>query len=224
MNGKPWLKGKFRSAVGEPRECDEPYEYLIDFENVQPTAADMSLTSTRSRMARSKTISLKRQLYVGPDAEPVRSLVAQARARRDEPLLPLARSAIALGCAPVLPRHFRVIRRLSEHGFFLAGGVLIGTHAFLSYGNILGLRWSETARTQDGDLAHAGKSVSRALPPSLRAAVPLAEKVARSLGGSENLPLRRKAGLRRHRRRWPKRCILGHCTGRAVQALRVKPS
>jgi hypothetical protein len=109
-----------------------------------------------------------RQLYVGPDAEPVRSLVAQTRKRRDEPLLPLARSAIALGCAPVLPRHFRVIRRLSEHGFFRAGGVLIGTHAFLSYGNLLGLRWSETARTQDVDLAHAGKSLSLALPSSLQ--------------------------------------------------------
>lgn len=109
-----------------------------------------------------------RQLYVGPDAAPVRALVAQARKHRDEPLLPLARSAIALGCAPVLRRHFRVIRRLSEHGFFRAGGVLIGTHAFLSYGNLLGLRWSESARTQDVDLAHAGKSLSLALPSSLQ--------------------------------------------------------
>ena len=81
----------------------------------------------------------------------------------------MARSAIALGCAPVLPRHFRVMRRLSEYGLFRAGGVLIGTHAFLSYGNLLGLRWSETARTQDGDLAHAGKSLSLALPSSLQA-------------------------------------------------------
>jgi hypothetical protein len=108
-----------------------------------------------------------RQVYVGPDSEPVRALVAEAKNSRDEPLLPLARSAIALGCTPLLARHFRVVRRLAEHGFFRAGGVLIGTHAFLTYGNILGLRWEESARTQDGDLAHAGKSLSLALPSTL---------------------------------------------------------
>ena len=109
-----------------------------------------------------------RQFYVGPDSEPVRELVAQARKPRDEPLVPLVRSAIALGCAPVLLRHFRAIQRLAEHGFFRAGGVLIGTHAFLTYGNILGLRWAESARTQDLDLAHSGKSLSLALPSSLQ--------------------------------------------------------
>jgi hypothetical protein len=109
-----------------------------------------------------------RQVYVGPDSEPVRALVAEARKPRDAPIVPLVRSAIALGCAPLLPRHFRVIRRLAEHGFFRAGGVLVGTHAFLTYGNILGLHWVETARTQDVDLAHAGKSLSLALPSSLQ--------------------------------------------------------
>ena len=84
-----------------------------------------------------------RQLYVGPDSEPVRALVGESRRPRDEPVLWLARSAIALGCMSVLGRHFRVMRRLSEYGFFRAGGVLVGTHAFLSYGNLLGVRWGE---------------------------------------------------------------------------------
>lgn len=109
-----------------------------------------------------------RQVYVGPDSEPVRALVAEARKPRDEPLVPLVRSAIALGCAALLPRHYRVVRRLAEYGFFRAGGVLVGTHAFLAYGNILGLRWQESARTQDVDFAHAGKSLSLALPSSLQ--------------------------------------------------------
>jgi len=109
-----------------------------------------------------------RQFYVGPDSEPVRALVAQARQSREEPLVPLVRSAMALGCAPLLTRHFRVVRRLGEHGFFRAGGVLVGTHAFLAYGNILGLRWADSARTQDVDPAHAGKSLSLALPSSLQ--------------------------------------------------------
>lgn len=64
----------------------------------------------------------------------------------------------------MLPRHLRVIRRLVEYGFFRAGGLLIGTHAFLAYGNMLGLRWGGQERTQDIDFAHPGKAVSLLLP------------------------------------------------------------
>jgi hypothetical protein len=57
-----------------------------------------------------------------------------------------------------------VLQRLSEYGFFRAGGVLVGTHAFLSFANMLGVRWGDGSRTQDIDFAHAGKSLSIALP------------------------------------------------------------
>ena len=109
-----------------------------------------------------------RQVYVGPDSAEVRSLVEQSKSRKSEPIAPLARSAIALGCAPVLARHFRVIRRLSDYGFFKAGGVLIGTHAFLAYGNMLGVRWGDASRTQDVDFAHAGKNLAIALPANVQ--------------------------------------------------------
>ncbi len=106
-----------------------------------------------------------RQVYVGPDGEPVQKLIAQKDAPSPAAALgPLARSAIALGCAPLLPRHYRVIRRLADYGFFEAGGVLIGTHAFLAYGNMLGVRWGGQERTQDIDFAHAGKRLSLVLP------------------------------------------------------------
>ena len=108
-----------------------------------------------------------RQIYVGPDSAEVRALVEQSKSRKSEPIAPLARSAIALGCAPVLARHFRVIRRLSDYGFFKAGGVLIGTHAFLAYGNMLGVRWGDAARTQDVDFAHAGKNLAIAMPANV---------------------------------------------------------
>lgn len=109
-----------------------------------------------------------RQLFVGPDNDVVRALVA----RKSLPavtaaLQPLARSAIALGCANVLPRHFKVLRRLSEYGFFRAGGVLVGTHAFIACGNMLGVRWGDVSQTQDIDFAHAGKSIALALGSSL---------------------------------------------------------
>jgi hypothetical protein len=75
-----------------------------------------------------------------------------------------ARSAIALGNAPLRVPHFRVVRRLADYGFFRAGGVLVATHAFLAYGNLLGVRWTDASRTQDVDFAHAGKQLALALP------------------------------------------------------------
>ena len=100
-----------------------------------------------------------RQIYVGPESEAVKTLVERKAATpARNPIVSLTRSALALGCAAVLPRHYRVIRRLSEYGFFRAGGVLIGTHAFLAYGNMLGVTWGDSSRTQDIDFAHAGKN------------------------------------------------------------------
>src|SRR5665213_911767 len=109
-----------------------------------------------------------RQIFVGPDGPGIRKLMM----RKDEtsarqPLAPLGRSAMALGCASVLPRHFRVVRRLADYGFFGAGGVLIGTHAFLAFGNMLGVRWESADRTQDIDFAHAGKSIALILPSNV---------------------------------------------------------
>ena len=106
-----------------------------------------------------------RQVYVGPDSDAVRALIEKSRQpSRQEQLGPLVRSAAALGNAEVLPRHLRVIQRLSEYGFFRAGGVLVGTHAFLACGNMLGVRWGDASRTQDVDFAHAGKNLAIALP------------------------------------------------------------
>lgn len=106
-----------------------------------------------------------RQIYVGPDSEPVHHLIQQhGQPSTHSALEPLARSAIALGCEAILPTHYRVTKRLSDYGFFNAGGVLIGTHAFLAYGNMLGLKWGDTSRTQDVDFAHAGKRLILALP------------------------------------------------------------
>ena len=107
-----------------------------------------------------------RQLYVGPDSEAVQQLIARkSKVAGSAAILPLVRSALALGCAGLLPRHYRVIRRLADYGFFHAGGVLIGTHAFLAYGNMLGVNWGAAARTQDIDFAHPGKNISLLLAP-----------------------------------------------------------
>lgn len=110
-----------------------------------------------------------RMVYVGPDEERVRALVQRfENIRQNRPLAPQSQAALALGCAATAPKHFRMIKRLSEYGFFRAGGVLIGTHAFLAMGNMLGVRWDDGAATLDVDFAHAGKNISVALPADLR--------------------------------------------------------
>ena len=108
-----------------------------------------------------------RQIFVGPDSEQVRALVEKARAKDTSHLDALAKSAMALGCAAATPAHFRIVRRLNEIGFFRAGGLLVGAHAFLTYGNALGVAWGDLARTQDIDFAHAGKDLELALPTTL---------------------------------------------------------
>ncbi|HYO27563.1 MAG TPA: nucleotidyltransferase domain-containing protein, partial [Azonexus sp.] len=111
---------------------------------------------------------IRRQVFVGPDNDAVRRLMEKAaEPAAGTSTAPLVRAAAVLGCAEILPRHFRVLKRLAEYGFFKAGGVLIGTHAFVAYGNMLGVRWgtADAACTQDIDFAHAGKSISLALAP-----------------------------------------------------------
>lgn len=108
-----------------------------------------------------------RQLYVGPDTGTVRAAVEKAKSpavRPGEALAPLAKAAVALGCAPALPKHVRAVRRLSDYGFFRAGGVLVGTHAFIALGNLLGVKWAAGGSTTDVDFARAGKNISVALP------------------------------------------------------------
>lgn len=111
-----------------------------------------------------------RQIYVGPDNEEVQRVIERARRQAPlEKLKPLAKSALALGCAPIQRKHLSVILRLNEFGFFRAGGVLIGTHAFLAYANQLGVRWNSPDQTSDIDFAHAGRNVSIALPATIDA-------------------------------------------------------
>lgn len=98
-----------------------------------------------------------RQLYVGPDTDAVQAAVDKARnpaVRPHEALAPLAKAAVALGCAGALPKHVRAVRRLADYGFFRAGGVLVGTHAFIALGNLLGVKWAAGSSTTDVDFAH----------------------------------------------------------------------
>ena len=112
------------------------------------------------------------QSYVGPDDTDTQALIARhgdpaAKLARQH-LVRMTRAAIELGCADIPPKHARVIERLADSGLFSAGGILVGTHAFLAYQNIMGVRWSAGAATLELGFAHAGRNISLALPENLK--------------------------------------------------------
>lgn len=112
------------------------------------------------------------QSYIGPDDEKTRQLIARhadptAKQSADN-LTRSARASIELGCADIPLKHAKVITRLADCGLFFAGGILIGTHAFLAYQNIFGIKWDVGAYTLDLDFAHAGRNISLALPENLK--------------------------------------------------------
>jgi hypothetical protein len=114
----------------------------------------------------------QRRVYVGPADDRVNALVERfQQINAPKRLAPNTQAAIALGCAAAIPKHHRVIRQLAAYGFFRAGGVLVGTHAFVAMGNMLGARWRHGDRTLDIDFAHAGRNVSLALPSDVKLSV-----------------------------------------------------
>lgn len=115
----------------------------------------------------------KREYYLGPEGPAIAAIEA-ARERATPALDAVARqaaAALAHGCVATPPKHFRIIKRLADYQFFRAGGLLVGTHAFLALGNQLGVVWGSGTRTLDLDFAHAGPgdNVSVALPADMRA-------------------------------------------------------
>lgn len=115
----------------------------------------------------------KREYYLGPEGPAIAAIEA-ARAQGAPALEVVARQAAAAGaqgCSLTPPKHFRIAKRLADYQFFRAGGLLVGTHAFLALGNQLGVAWGSGTRTLDPDFAHAGPggNVAVALPADLRA-------------------------------------------------------
>jgi hypothetical protein len=112
----------------------------------------------------------KRQLYIGPKDDATDSVVrryTEAREIVEADSASIQRLATLLRVGGALATDgatARVLAALSEAGVFHLGGVLVGTHAFIVLGNVLGVRWREASpRTHDLDLA-AGRDIALALP------------------------------------------------------------
>ncbi|TAM60392.1 MAG: hypothetical protein EPN49_09105 [Rhodanobacter sp.] len=117
----------------------------------------------------------KREYYLGPEG-PAIAAIEQARGKPApalEAVARQARAAAAHGMLPTPAKQFRIVKRLADYQFFRAGGLLVGTHAFLAMGNQLGVAWGSGTRTLDLDFAHAGPGgdVAVALPADLKADV-----------------------------------------------------
>jgi hypothetical protein len=130
-----------------------------------PNGRGLSFVSKRIRGGKHWYLQLtagsgKKQHYLGPDTPEVLAVIANEKAlwvaaapdhaSREQLVAMLANG----GAHTVGPRDARVFELLERAGVFLAGGVLVGSHAFAIYGDMMGVRWqSETTRTQDIDLA-----------------------------------------------------------------------
>jgi hypothetical protein len=112
----------------------------------------------------------QREYFVGADGPSTRAIIrGYASARPD---VEAATSDLDRICSML--RHggamltdapsAKVISGLANAGIFKQGAVLVGTHAFIALGNVLGVRWDSSMRTQDIDLA-APRVLHIVVPP-----------------------------------------------------------
>lgn len=114
------------------------------------------------------------EIYIGADS-PVLSTAVESLHSTGTEIRDLVRSAVGLG-GHVFRRHDdRILSALAGAGTFRAGGVLVGTGAFLSYQNLLGIRWktaSSVLGTGDIDIAHFDR-FAVGVPPAMD--IPMAD-------------------------------------------------
>jgi hypothetical protein len=102
----------------------------------------------------------RRQIYLGRESQALLAWMeevrqARVRAAADEAARSRLSSMLRAGGAAVESAAvLQVLGLLARSGVFRLGGVLVGTQAFTSYGNLLGVRFDRQAlRTQDIDIA-----------------------------------------------------------------------
>ena len=85
------------------------------------------------------------QAFVGPDSPRLRALIETANREQPADTVPvIVRGYIGMGGTSAPSQQVGLLRHVADAGFFLAGGVLVGTHAFLAYANVLGMERSAT--------------------------------------------------------------------------------
>ena len=99
----------------------------------------------------------RKQRFVGPDDQKTRALIETSKLAADS-LVDRKRLVVMIaagGAAMEKGRPAKIIEKLAGAGVFDSGGVLIGSHAFSCYGNMLGVVFDEAMRrTEDMDVAY----------------------------------------------------------------------
>lgn len=113
----------------------------------------------------------QREYFVGPDNRETQAVMqayadGRAAAQAGEEEIERLCAMLRHGGALATDTHSaRVVAGLASAGVFRLGAVLVGTHAFIAIGNLLGVRWRSGLRTQDIDLA-ASRLLQLAVPQS----------------------------------------------------------
>ena len=128
----------------------------------------------------------QKSLFIGPDSEEIRQTIDEVKETKLV-IRELSQSLFRIGGFVFRGREGRILASLSDAGFFLSGAILLGTHAFLSYQNVFGVRWGEivfSLQTTDIDFAQLSR---------LRVGVPLdvAESLKERLSEINAHPIRR---------------------------------
>ena len=116
-------------------------------------------------------LSGQREYFVGPDNADTRRIMQAYAADRPEVesmVADIARLCAMLrqgGINLVDAASAKILSGLANAGVFRVGAVLVGTHAYVALGNLLGVRWSSNLRTQDNDIA-AHQTLQVAVPQS----------------------------------------------------------
>lgn len=120
---------------------------------------------------------ISRQAYIGPKTPALDALVHRYAKERDalradqQSVETLCAALRAGGATTTDARSARVLGALADAGVFKLGATLVGTHAFVVLGNVLGVRWTGlSSRTEDVDIA-AERTLEVAIP-ELRSDVP----------------------------------------------------
>lgn len=114
--------------------------------------------------------SFKRK-SLGLESEATTALVTSLLARKESAAEAIAalqsttRSFVASGGLSIEPAHFNVLEHLARSGLFSKGNVVVGSHAFASIGNALGVRWGNSLKTTDMDFVRP-TGISLAIPDS----------------------------------------------------------
>lgn len=111
-----------------------------------------------------------KRIYVGPDNEETRSLVDKLNDRKEaaqsarDSIRRTVQAYIVSGGQSNEPAHFNIMAMLADHHLFDKGIFIVGSHAFVSICNGLGIKSiSEFCKTSDLDFARP-QSISLAIP------------------------------------------------------------